>query len=96
MAESDIQVKFRDILEFKTEEERIEFRQSMFSLDVISNLNKLMDDRLLNQVGLAQITCYSLREINDYFSNEKEVDWKFIYVMEKTFKVKFEISMVVK
>ncbi|WP_173003185.1 helix-turn-helix transcriptional regulator [Chitinophaga sp. SYP-B3965] len=84
---------FEDLFTFKNEEEKIEHEAAMISFRILSEVEKLCDDRKIKRKDLAEMTGTSKSYITQLFNGKKSINTYFMAKLENVLNVTFETRL---
>lgn len=91
-----INPEFAHLLSFKNEEEKIEHDAQMISYRILSEVEKLCDDKKIKKKDLAEMVGTSKSYITQLFTGTKNINTyimaKFENVLDVTFEIKLKLN----
>jgi transcriptional regulator with XRE-family HTH domain len=84
---------FEDLFSFKNEEEKLEHDAQMISYKILSEIEKLCDERKIKKKDLAELVGTSKSYITQLFSGVKSINTNIMAKFENALNVKFEIRL---
>jgi len=84
---------FEDLFSFKNEEEKLEHDAQMISYKILSEIEKLCDERKIKKKDLAELVGTSKSYITQLFSGVKSINTNIMAKFENALDVKFEIRL---
>jgi transcriptional regulator with XRE-family HTH domain len=89
----NINPEFEDMLSFKSEEEKIEHEAQMISYRILSELEKMCDERKIKKKDLAEMTGTSKSYITQLFNGTKSINTYIMAKFENALDISFEIKL---
>lgn len=90
--QKEIQERFKSILSFEDDNDKLEFETSLIHLDIIDNIIELMNERGYTKARLAKKLGTSKSYITQLFSGDKLVNLQLIAKLQRIFDVKFSFN----
>lgn len=85
--------EYKDLLSFKNEEERVEHNAQMISYKVLSEIEKLCEEKKIKKKDLAQMVGTSKSYITQLFNGSKSVNTYIMAKFEDALDITFEIRI---
>jgi transcriptional regulator with XRE-family HTH domain len=84
---------FEDLFSFKNEEEKIEHDASMISFRILSEIEKLCDNRKIKKKDLAEMVGTSKSYITQLFNGTKSINTQIMAKLENALDITFETRL---
>jgi transcriptional regulator with XRE-family HTH domain len=88
-----INPEFAELFAFKNEKEEIEHNAQMISYRILSEVEKICDDRKIKKKDLAELVGTSKSYITQLFNGSKSINTDIMAKFEKALHVSFEIRL---
>lgn len=85
--------EFEDLLAFKNEEEKIEHNAQMISYRILSEVEKLCEEKKIKKKDLAEMVGTSKSYITQLFTGAKSINTNIMAKFENALDVTFEIQL---
>ncbi len=88
----NIQEDFKKILEFKNEDEKLQFEAEMLHLAIMNKIRILMNEKEMNKAQLAKELSTSKGYITQLFTGDKLLNLKTLVKIQRIFKVNINME----
>ncbi len=92
LSDKKIQEEFRKLLEFKNDNEKLEFETEMIHLVIMKRIYNLMDEMGMNKSQLAKELHTSKGYITQLFAGDKIINLKTLAKIQRIFDVNINIE----
>lgn len=87
-----IREDFKKLLEFKNEDERLQFEAEMLHLAIMNKINILMNEKKMNKAQLSKELSTSKGYITQLFTGDKLLNLKTLVKIQRIFKVNINLE----
>jgi plasmid maintenance system antidote protein VapI len=87
----NIQPGFEDLFSFSSKEERLEHRAQMISYRILSEVEKICDEKGIKKKELAKMVDTSASYITQLFRGDKQVNTSIMAKLEEALEMMFEV-----
>ncbi len=88
-----ISEEYQDLLSFKTKEEKIEHDAQMISYRILSEIEKVCEERRIKKKDLAEMVGTSKSYITQLFTGAKSINTQIMAKFEEALDITFEIQL---
>jgi len=88
------QKAFTGLLSFQSEEEEIDYQAQMLSFKILSEIEKVLEERKISKKKLAEKIGVSPDHMTQLFQGDKTIDLITCAKIEKELILKFEITLM--
>jgi transcriptional regulator with XRE-family HTH domain len=87
-----IQDELKNIIRFKSDNEKIEFETSVIQLGILEELQSIMDKKKISRSDLAGIVGKSKSFITQLFTGDKHLSLRHIAELQRALKIKIRVT----